>query len=69
MYAEQRHLDPNQEKLTELSFIQLSGMTLGAMIEADRRIREYEFMMRRMKKIKADEEVWKRWEEDIKKVR
>ena len=37
-------------------------MTLGGMIEADRRIREYEFMMRRAKKLKADEEVWKKWE-------
>lgn len=37
-------------------------MTLGGMIEADRRIREYEFMMRRAKKLKTDEEVWKKWE-------
>ena len=40
----------------------MSGMTLGGMIEADRRIREYEFMMRRVKKQKADEDVWKKWE-------
>ena len=40
----------------------MSGMTLGGMIEADRRIREYEFMMRRMKKQRADEDVWKKWE-------
>lgn len=48
------------------------------MIEADRRIREYEFMMRRAKKIKADEEVWNKWagmaeetpkERDVKKRR
>ena len=48
------------------------------MIEADRRIREYEFMMRRAKKIKADEEVWNRWagmveeapkEQDVRKGR
>ena len=37
-------------------------MTLGGMIEADRRIREYEFMMRRAKKLKADADVWKKWE-------
>ena len=37
-------------------------MTLGGMIEADRRVREYEFMMRRAKKRQADEAVWKRWE-------
>lgn len=56
-------------------FIQLSGMTLGGMIEADRRIREYEFMMRKAKKIRADEDVWKKWEglvegeQDVKKPR
>ena len=33
------------------------------MIGADRRIREYEFMMQRAKKMRADEEVWKKWEE------
>ena len=45
-----------------LRFIQLSGMTLGGMIGADRRLREYEFMMQRAKKMRADEEVWKQWE-------
>ena len=48
-------------------------MTLGCMIEADRRIREYEYMMRRAKKMKADEEVWNKWvglvDDDVKKPR
>lgn len=40
----------------------MSGMTLGGMIEADRRIREYEFMIRRSKRRQADEAVWEKWE-------
>ncbi len=42
-------------------FIQISGMTLGGMIEADRRIRSYELRVRREKRRKADEEVWRHW--------
>jgi len=40
----------------------MSGMTLGGMLEADRRVRDYEFVVRAAKKRKADEAVWKRWE-------
>lgn len=43
-------------------YIQLSGMMLGAMLEADSRLRAYEFYMRREKKRLADEAVWRRWE-------
>lgn len=32
------------------------------MLEADRRVREYEFMMRRAKKRAADQAVWDQWE-------
>lgn len=40
----------------------MSGMTLGGMLGADRRVRDYEFAVRAAKKRKADEAVWKRWE-------
>lgn len=43
-------------------YIQLSGMTFGGWIEADRRLRAYEFQARREKKRQNDEAVWKRWE-------
>lgn len=43
-------------------YIQISGMMLGAMLEADSRLRAYEFRMRREKKRLADEAALKRWE-------
>ena len=47
---------------TQHRYIQLSGMTLGGWIEADRRLRAYEFRSRREKKRQNDEAVWKHWE-------
>ncbi|MCJ1378790.1 hypothetical protein MMC17_001889 [Xylographa soralifera] len=32
-------------------FIQMSGMTLGGMVEADRRLRDYESLVRRRKRV------------------
>lgn len=40
----------------------MSGMTVGSMIEADRRLREYEFTVRRNKKLARDAAVWERYE-------
>ena len=44
----------------------MSGMTLGGMIEADRRVREYERLVRRRRKEERGREVgegvWRRWE-------
>ena len=37
-------------------------MTLGSMIEADKRLRLHETIVRRQKKMARDEEVWKRYE-------
>lgn len=37
-------------------------MTLGGMIEADRRLRSYKFLAWREKKRRADEAVWRKWE-------
>lgn len=38
-------------------------MTVGSILEADRRIRDYEKHARRWRKLKRDQEVWKRYEE------
>lgn len=40
----------------------MSGMTFGGWLEADRRLRAYEFAARREKKRLNDEATWKRWE-------
>lgn len=40
----------------------MSGMTIGSMIEADRRLREYEATVRRNKKLARDAAVWDRYE-------
>ena len=40
----------------------MSGMTFGGWLEADRRLRAYEFRTRAEKKRLADEAVWNRWE-------
>ena len=43
----------------------MSGMTIGSMIEADRRLRDYEVRARRMRKFKRDQAAWKAYEEDF----
>ncbi|MCJ1439138.1 hypothetical protein MMC27_008529 [Xylographa pallens] len=43
-------------------FIQMSGMTLGGMVEADRRLRAYEGAVRQRKRVERDEAVWRRYE-------
>ena len=40
----------------------MSGMTFGGWLEADRRLRAYEFRSRAEKKRLNDEAVWSRWE-------
>ena len=37
-------------------------MTMGSWLEADRRLRDYEFAARRERKRINDEAVWRRWE-------
>ena len=37
-------------------------MTLGGMLEADRRLRLYEERTRLNRRMKNDDEVWKKWE-------
>lgn len=45
-------------------YLQLSGMTVGSCIEGERRLREFEDRARRIRKIKRDQEAWRRFEED-----
>jgi uncharacterized membrane protein YgcG len=42
----------------------MSFMVLGSMMEADRRLREHEVLVRNQKKVLRDAEVWRRYEED-----
>lgn len=42
----------------------MSGMTAGSMIEADKRLRAHEVLVRNQKKIARDAAVWRRYEEE-----
>ncbi|MCJ1483475.1 hypothetical protein MMC06_003642 [Schaereria dolodes] len=48
-------------------FLLMSGMTVGSMIEADRRLRAYEITVRAQKRMKRDEGAWKAFEEGFEK--
>lgn len=43
----------------------MSGMTLGSMVEADKRLRAHEVQVRRQRKLAKDAEVWRWYEEDF----
>ncbi|KAK3619523.1 hypothetical protein LTR56_023958 [Elasticomyces elasticus] len=47
------------------AFLQMSGMTAGSMIEADRRLRAHEVIVRRQRVVARDAEVWKQYELDF----
>ncbi|KXT17571.1 hypothetical protein AC579_6164 [Pseudocercospora musae] len=49
-------------------FLQVSGMTAGAIIEADRRLIAHEVVMRNRKKIARDAAVWRAYEEDYQQL-
>ncbi len=42
----------------------MSGMCIGSMIEADRRLRAHELHMRHQKRIARDAEVWRHYTND-----
>lgn len=42
----------------------MSGMTAGSMIEADRRLRQHEVLVRNQKKVARDAAVWRQYEEE-----
>ncbi|TID16070.1 hypothetical protein E6O75_ATG09128 [Venturia nashicola] len=46
-------------------FIQMSAMTLGGMVEADRRLRYHEAFMRHNNRLKRDAAVWRAYEADF----
>jgi len=48
-------------------FIQMSGMTLGSMVEADRRLRQHEAFVRHNNRLKRDAAVWRAYEADFEK--
>ena len=50
--------------LTRHSYIQMSGMVLGGMLEADWRLREYEHRMRMQRKWATERAKWQRYEEE-----
>ncbi|EME81889.1 uncharacterized protein MYCFIDRAFT_103628, partial [Pseudocercospora fijiensis CIRAD86] len=45
-------------------FLQMSVMTAGAIIEADRRLIAHEAVMRTRKRVARDAAIWKQYEED-----
>lgn len=47
------------------SFLQISIMTLGGIIEADKRLIAHEKMMRRHHRQKRDSEIWRLYKEDL----
>jgi hypothetical protein len=47
------------------SYIQMSGMILGSMIEADKRMVAYEHHVRHQRRVRRDMEVWRRYEEEF----
>lgn len=46
----------------------MSGMVLGSMIEADRRLRLYETQVRLQKKQRIDRAVWEKYEREFEEV-
>ncbi|KAK4190684.1 hypothetical protein QBC35DRAFT_377302 [Podospora australis] len=44
-------------------YIQMSGMVLGSMLEADHRLREYESQMRLRRRLMRDQAMWASFEE------
>ncbi|KAF2261088.1 hypothetical protein CC78DRAFT_500747, partial [Lojkania enalia] len=46
------------------TYIQMSGMIVGGMVEGDRRMRAYELQIRHQKRLTRDMEIWRRYEED-----
>ncbi|KUI71038.1 hypothetical protein VM1G_07203 [Cytospora mali] len=45
-------------------YIQMSGMVVGSMIEADHRMRQYEAHIRMQRRIARDRALWQKFEEE-----
>ncbi|PNS15545.1 hypothetical protein CAC42_804 [Sphaceloma murrayae] len=50
------------------AFLQMSAMTFGSIIEADRRLIQHEVYVRQQKKIARDAEVWRRYEDEYQRA-
>ncbi|KJZ74216.1 hypothetical protein HIM_06447 [Hirsutella minnesotensis 3608] len=46
-------------------YIQMSGMVLGGMIDADWRLRQYEYQMRVQRRLLRDQAKWDRYEQEF----
>ncbi|KAG9255381.1 uncharacterized protein F5Z01DRAFT_51268 [Emericellopsis atlantica] len=46
-------------------YIQMSGMVLGSMIDADSKLREYEAKMRMQRRVLRDRARWQQYEEEL----
>ncbi|KAG5999194.1 hypothetical protein E4U43_002224 [Claviceps pusilla] len=46
-------------------YLQMSGMVLGGMIEADWRLRQYEYQMRMQRRWMRERAKWQRYEEEF----
>ncbi|KAG6039330.1 hypothetical protein E4U41_002904 [Claviceps citrina] len=46
-------------------YVQMSGMVLGGMIEADWRLRQYEYQMRMQRRWMREKAKWQRYEEEF----
>ena len=53
--------------LTKISrrYVQMSGMVLGSMIDADAHLRQYEHRMRIQRRYMRDQARWERYEQEI----
>lgn len=45
-------------------YLQMSGMSVGALLEGESRLREHERLTRRLQKVKRDQEAWRIFEDD-----
>ena len=48
--------------------MQMSSMTLGGMIEGDRRMRAHELVVRRRKRVVKEQELWRQYEAEFKEL-
>lgn len=62
MLARSNHSPIKETALNLDRFLQMSGMCIGSMMEADQRMRLYEMQVRRQKRLQRDTEVWRRYE-------
>lgn len=65
VYATRRINKETRELLTSHRFLQMSGMVVGGMIEADHRLRLYEYQMRMQRRVQREQAKWQRYENEF----